>query len=137
MEVVLPGGEVMETGFSRFEGARTGSLHRWGVGAYLDGLFTQSNLGVVTRMSIWLMPAPEYFQAYFFSCDSAEGLAPIVEALRPLRLSGTLRSTVHIANDTKVLSGLQQYPREEAERPTPLPPEAMARPRQRRPFAPC
>ena len=127
MEVVLPNGEVLETGFSRFEGSRTGPLHRWGVGAYLDGLFTQSNLGVVTRMSIWLMPAPEYFQAYFFSCDSEEGLAPLVEALRPLRLNGTLRSTVHIANDYKVLSGLQQYPWEAAEGRTPLPREVMKR----------
>jgi 4-cresol dehydrogenase (hydroxylating) len=78
-------------------------------------------------MSIWLMPAPEYFQAYFFSCDSAEGLAPIVEALRPLRLDGTLRSTVHIANDYKVLAGLQQYPWEEAGDRTPLPGEVMKR----------
>jgi 4-cresol dehydrogenase (hydroxylating) len=97
------------------------------VGAYLDGLFTQSNLGVVTRMSIWLMPAPEYFQAYFFSCDSADALAPIIEALRPLRLNGTLRSTVHIANDYKVLAGMQQYPWEEAGGRTPLPEEVMKR----------
>jgi 4-cresol dehydrogenase (hydroxylating) len=101
------------------------------VGAYLDGLFTQSNLGVVTRMSIWLMPAPEYFQAYFFSCDSEAGLAPIVEALRPLRLNGTLRSTVHIANDYKVLAGLQQYPWEEAGGRTPLPEDIMKRLRKR------
>jgi 4-cresol dehydrogenase (hydroxylating) len=127
MEVVLPDGQVLETGFSRFEGSRTGPLHRWGVGAYLDGLFTQSNLGVVTRMSIWLMPAPEYFQAYFFSCDSEEALGSIVEALRPLRLTGTLRSTVHIANDYKVLSGLQQYPWEEAGGRTPLPEDVMKR----------
>jgi 4-cresol dehydrogenase (hydroxylating) len=134
MEVVLPEGEVLETGFSRFAGSRTGPLHRWGVGAYLDGLFTQSNLGVVTRMSIWLMPAPEYFQAYFFSCDSEEALAPIVDALRPLRLDGTLRSTVHIANDYKVLSGMQQYPWEEAEGRTPLPAEVMKRLRKQRHF---
>lgn len=127
MEVVLPDGEAMETGFERFEGARTGPLHRWGVGAYLDGLFTQSNLGIVTRMSIWLMPAPECFQAYFFICDSEEGLGPIVEALRPLRINGTLSSTVHIANDYKVLSGMQQYPWEEAEGRTPLPGEVMKR----------
>jgi 4-cresol dehydrogenase (hydroxylating) len=125
LEVVLPDGGVLETGFSRFEGARTGPLHRWGVGAYLDGLFTQSNLGVVTRMSIWLMPAPEYFQAYFLTCDSEDGLGPIVEALRPLRLDGTLRSAVHIANDYKVLSGLQQYPWEDAGGRTPLPTEVM------------
>jgi 4-cresol dehydrogenase (hydroxylating) len=134
MEVVLPNGQTLETGFSRFEGARTGPLHRWGVGAYLDGLFTQSNLGVVTRMSIWLMPAPEYFQAYFFSCDSEAGLAPIIEALRPLRLNGTLRSTVHIANDYKVLSGMQQYPWAEAEGRTPLPADVMQRLRKQRHF---
>jgi 4-cresol dehydrogenase (hydroxylating) len=134
MEVVLPNGEVLETGFSRFEGSRTGPLHRWGVGAYLDGLFTQSNLGVVTRMSVWLMPAPEYFQAYFFSCDSEEALAKIVDALRPLRLNGTLRSTVHIANDYKVLSGMQQYPWEEADGRTPLPVELMKRLRKQRHF---
>jgi 4-cresol dehydrogenase (hydroxylating) len=134
MEVVLPNGEVLETGFARFEGSRTGPLHRWGVGAYLDGLFTQSNLGVVTRMSVWLMPAPEYFQAYFFSCDSEESLAKIVDALRPLRLNGTLRSTVHIANDYKVLSGMQQYPWEEADGRTPLPVEVMKRLRKQRHF---
>ena len=134
MEVVLPDGEVLETGVSRFAGSRTGPLHRWGVGAYLDGLFTQSNLGVVTRMSIWLMPAPEYFQAYFFSCDSEDALGPVVEALRPLRLNGTLRSTVHIANDYKVLSGMQQYPWDEAGGRTPLPAEVMKRLRKQRHF---
>jgi 4-cresol dehydrogenase (hydroxylating) flavoprotein subunit len=134
MEVVLPNGELLETGFARFADSRAASLHRWGVGAYLDGLFTQSNLGVVTRMSIWLMPAPEYFQAYFFSCDSEAALAPIVDALRPLRLNGTLRSTVHIANDYKVLSGMQQYPWEEADGRTPLPAEVMKRLRKQRHF---
>jgi 4-cresol dehydrogenase (hydroxylating) len=38
---------------------------------------------------------------------------------------------VHIANDYKVLSGLQQYPREEAEGRTPLPAEVMKRLRKR------
>ena len=73
------------------------------------------------------MPAPECFQAYFFICDSEEGLGPIVEALRPLRINGTLSSTVHIANDYKALSGMQQYPWEEAEGRTPLPGEVMKR----------
>jgi hypothetical protein len=30
-------------------------------------------------------------------------------SLRPLRLQGILRSTVHVANDYKVLAGIQQY----------------------------
>ena len=69
LEVVLPNGEVVETGFSRFPNAQAGPVYRWGVGPTIDGLFSQSNLGIVTRMTIWLMPAPEYFQAYFFRCD--------------------------------------------------------------------
>ena len=120
MQVILPTGEMAETGFSRFPGARAGASYRWGVGPFMDGLFTQSNLGVVTRASFWLMPAPEYFQAYFFRCDSDDCLPALIDALRPLRLNGTIRSAIHIANDYKVLSGLQQYPWDEAAGTTPL-----------------
>jgi 4-cresol dehydrogenase (hydroxylating) flavoprotein subunit len=134
LEVVLPTGRVMETGFSRFPQARAAALHRWGVGPSLDGLFTQSNFGIVTRMSVWLMPAPEYFQAYFFRSDSEDGLAPIIDALRRLRLSGTLRSTVHVVNDYKVLSGLQQYPWDETGGVAPLPSPVMAGLRKRLQF---
>ena len=69
LEVVLPDGEVLETGMARFQGSQAAEVYRWGLGPALDGLFTQSNLGIVTRMTVWLMPAPEYFQAFFFRCD--------------------------------------------------------------------
>ena len=46
------GGEVVRTGSTR-EGLHTWHTHKWGVGPYLEGLFTQSNLGVVTRAGIW------------------------------------------------------------------------------------
>src|SRR5580704_1648892 len=82
LEVVLPDGSVIETGFARFPSAQAAPLYRWGVGPALDGLFSQSNLGIVTRMTIWLMPAPEYFQAYYFRTESHEGLAALVDALR-------------------------------------------------------
>jgi len=120
LEVVLPDGEVVETGFSRFASAKAAPLYRWGVGPYLDGLFSQSNFGIVTRMSLWLMPAPEYFQAYYFRTPSPDGLAAMIDALRPLRMDGTIRSASHIANDYKVLSALEQYPWRETGGQTPL-----------------
>src|SRR5947208_1904935 len=43
LEVVLPTGDVIETGFARFANAKTGALSRWGVGPSLDGLFAQSS----------------------------------------------------------------------------------------------
>jgi 4-cresol dehydrogenase (hydroxylating) len=127
LEIVLPTGELLETGFARFPDARAAPTYRWGVGPTLDGLFSQSNLGVVTRMTIWLMPAPEYFQAYYFRCEEPEELSGLVEALRPLRLDHTIRGASHIANDYKVLSALQQYPWPETGGETPLRGPAMAR----------
>jgi 4-cresol dehydrogenase (hydroxylating) len=120
LEVVLPEGDVVETGFGRFASAKAAPLSRWGVGPALDGLFSQSNFGIVTRMTLWLMPAPEYFQAYYFRTESDEGLTALVDALRPLRMNGTIRSASHIANDYKVLSALQQYPWQETAGQTPL-----------------
>lgn len=121
LEVVLPDGNVIDTGFSRLPSAQAGPLFRWGAGPALDGLFSQSNFGIVTRMIIWLMPAPEYFQSFYFRAESSEGLAGLIDALRPLRLNGTIRSASHIANDYKVLSALQQYPWHASEGRTPLP----------------
>src|SRR5215831_6796827 len=120
LEIVLPQGDVVETGFGRYPGAKASPVYRWGVGPILDGLFSQSNFGVVTRLTLWLMPAPEYFQAYYFKCPSQEGLAELIDALRPLRMNGTIRSSSHIANDYKVLSALEQYPWKETGGSTPL-----------------
>ena len=127
LEVVLPTGEAIETGFARFTAALAAPLYRWGVGPALDGLFSQSNFGIVTRMTIWLMPQPEYFQAYYFRCEEAHDLEGVIDALRPLRLNGTIRSSSHIANDYKVVSALRQYPWLETGGRTPLDATMMSR----------
>ncbi|MCB0317282.1 MAG: FAD-dependent oxidoreductase, partial [Bdellovibrionales bacterium] len=46
MEVILPNGEVLKTGFWGFENSKLTGTHRWGVGPYLDGIFTQSSFGI-------------------------------------------------------------------------------------------
>jgi 4-cresol dehydrogenase (hydroxylating) len=123
LEVVLPNGECLHTGFGRFDNAQATPVYRWGVGAYLDGLFSQSNFGIVTKMTIWLMPAPECFQAFYFSIKDNSQLPDLINAFRPLRLNGTIKSAVHIGNNYKVLSSIRQYPWEETGGITPLPPE--------------
>jgi 4-cresol dehydrogenase (hydroxylating) len=134
LEVVLGNGDRIETGFAGFPQSQVGQLNRWGVGPSLDGLFSQSNFGIVTRMTIWLMPAPEYFQAFFFRCDEEASLGPLIDALRPLRLNGTLRSNIHIGNDYKVMAGITQYPWEETGGQTPLSPSQMAALRKKMKF---
>ncbi|KAL1618723.1 hypothetical protein SLS56_010453 [Neofusicoccum ribis] len=61
LEVVLPSGRVLRTGMGAMEGNNLFALHKGGFGPSVDGLFFQSNLGVVTKMGIHLTPAPEAY----------------------------------------------------------------------------
>ncbi|MES2951278.1 MAG: FAD-binding oxidoreductase [Pseudomonadota bacterium] len=84
LEVVTAGGEILHTGFSRFEGARTAALSRHGVGPSLDGLFAQGNLGIVTRMSVWLGKQPAHQTRFMCRFASMPALAQGLDALREL-----------------------------------------------------
>jgi 4-cresol dehydrogenase (hydroxylating) len=126
MEVVLGDGRVLNTGFGHYANAKAGRTYRYGVGPFLDGIFSQSNFGVVTKMGIWLMPAPEEFCAFFFSGENASDLPAIIDALAPLRMQGVLQSTVHVANDLRAISGRMGYPWDRAGGKTPLPDDLRA-----------
>ena len=121
MKVVLADGRVLDTGFGHYPGARAHRAYRHGVGPSLDGLFIQSNLGIVIEIGLWLMPKPENMTAFFISTPDDEDLSRIVDRLAPLRLHGLLRSAIHIANDLRAISARIRYPWERTEGQTPLP----------------
>lgn len=121
MEVVLADGSLLRTGMWQDERATTAHVYPHGVGPSLDGLFQQSNFGIVTRIGLWLMPAPEAFCAFFVQPGDEAGLSELVDRLAPLRRRGTLRSAIHIGNDLRILSGRTRYPWDRAEGQTPLP----------------
>ncbi len=104
LEVVLGTGEVLCTGFSAYPGAAAAHVYAHGVGPVLQGLFTQSSYGVVTRATLWLMPRPEAFEAFFLPLREAGALAQAIDELARLQLEGTLRSKIHIANDLRTAS---------------------------------
>ena len=62
MEVVLASGEVVRTGMGALPNSKTWQHNRWGYGPWVDGLFRQGNIGVVTKMGFYLMPRPEALQ---------------------------------------------------------------------------
>ena len=61
-----------------------------------------------------------------FALPTTAGLAPTLDALRELRLEGTLRTPVGIWNDYRVLSAAGRYPFERTAGKTPLPAELLA-----------
>ena len=121
LQIVLADGRVLETGFGHFKEARARWVFRYGIGPVLDGIFSQSNFGIVTRMGLWLMPAPESFRAFFFSTPDDSKISDLIDRLSPLKKQALLPSAVHIANDLRALSARLQYPWDRAGGATPMP----------------
>ncbi len=108
MEIVLADGSVLNTGFGHFKGARSDRLFKYGTGPYLDGLFTQSNLGIVTSIGVWLMPEPEYYEVCYFSSD--DGMGPLVDAIRRLLLHRIVKGSVNLMHRNRVLTLVTRGP---------------------------
>jgi 4-cresol dehydrogenase (hydroxylating) len=90
MEVVLPNGELLRTGPGAMEDSPNWHLSKRGFGPSLDGLFMQSNMGIVTKMGLWCMPKPERFVSGLIGVPRDEDLEPFVSAVRKLMLECTI-----------------------------------------------
>ncbi len=57
---------------------------KWGLGPYIDGLFTQSNLGVVTEMTLRLAKKPSSFCAFYIQIFEEDNFSEAVSFIRDL-----------------------------------------------------
>lgn len=86
MEVVLPDGELVRTGM----GALPTSGELWqgfptGQGPYVDGIFTQTNVGIVTKLGLHLQPEPPVYLAGDVIGPDYESMIPLLDVMRPMR----------------------------------------------------
>ncbi|WP_233808802.1 FAD-binding oxidoreductase [Paraburkholderia sp. HP33-1] len=108
MEVVLPNGELMRTGMGALPGATTWQDYRYGFGPYVDGLFSQGNFGIVTKMGIHMMPAPETMVAGYVEVTRYEDIVPLIAVLNRLEASGLCDGMPQLASPA--LGGLMAPP---------------------------
>jgi 4-cresol dehydrogenase (hydroxylating) len=94
LEVVLANGEVLRTGMGAMPGSEVWHHYKYGFGPYVDGLFSQSNFGIVTRMGIWLMPAPEAYRDGRVMVPRHDDLIPFMETYAYLMNSDIVRGTM-------------------------------------------
>lgn len=97
MEVVLADGQVLRTGMGSIPGDKAWQVFKWGYGPTLDGMFTQSNYGICTKMGFWLMPKPPVFKPFAIKFEHETDIGDIVELLRPLRIAQVIPNAVVIA----------------------------------------
>ncbi|WP_102797885.1 FAD-binding oxidoreductase [Bowmanella denitrificans] len=60
---------------------------KWGVGPYIEGLFTQSNFGIVTEATIRLAPKPKGFCAFYIQCFDESKFGQLVLLIREVMRS--------------------------------------------------
>jgi 4-cresol dehydrogenase (hydroxylating) flavoprotein subunit len=101
LEVVLGTGEILRTGFGHRADSVLAPLYRHGIGPSLDGLFFQSNFGIVTAASVALRPEPASHAAAVVSIDDEADLPRLVEALARARREGVYDGVVHVGDRSR------------------------------------
>jgi FAD/FMN-containing dehydrogenase len=126
VRAVLADGSVYRSALADAGGERVDAAHKWGVGPYLDGLYSQGGFGIVTQMTIALAPMPARFEAFLFDIDDPAKLGSIVDAVRELmRTCGGSLSGVNLMNRVRVLSMTESYPHDRVDPGEALPAELV------------
>jgi len=104
MEIVLANGEVIRTGMGALPGAKTWQSFKGGYGPSVDGLFMQSNFGIVAKAGMWLMPQPDFFVACDMHFERESDLETIVDVTARLRREDIIQNIAVLSNAIRLIS---------------------------------
>ncbi|MBN8500350.1 MAG: FAD-binding oxidoreductase [Sphingomonadales bacterium] len=96
IEAVLPSGDLVRTGMGAMEGNHSWHLFPLSFGPDWTQMFTQSNLGVVTKAGVWLQPAPETSLVLTWDIPNEEDIGWVIDTVTPLKLAGVIDQNVFI-----------------------------------------
>jgi FAD/FMN-containing dehydrogenase len=111
LEGFLPDGMPYRSALTEMGAEEANKAHKWGLGPYLDGLFSQGGFGVITRATLALAPRPEAVSFFHFRVPTDAGMEGAVSAVRSLagELEGVVGG-VNLMNGRRVLSMIEEYP---------------------------
>jgi 4-cresol dehydrogenase (hydroxylating) len=111
LEAVLPDGSIYRSAHEEMGAHDVAKRFKWGIGPYLDGLFGQSNIGIVTQMTIALASRPKHLEAFAFRLKKEEILEEAVRAVRDiLNESGMNLSGINLLNIDRMLAMVEPFP---------------------------
>ncbi|WP_159064884.1 FAD-binding oxidoreductase [Thaumasiovibrio subtropicus] len=103
MRVLLPNGDIINTGMGMFDESIAAHLYPYGIGPVVNGLFSQSNLGIVLEMAIAVQPKPEHQMTVMVLCKNDEDAPAMVSTIAKLKLDGVVTSGVHTVSMARAL----------------------------------
>jgi (+)-pinoresinol hydroxylase len=96
MEVVLANGDLVRTGMGANPNSKTWQIFKYGMGPRIDGIFSQSNFGIVTKMGFWLMEEPETALQVSVTVPKRRDIVPMLDILASLMYSQTIPSQMQL-----------------------------------------
>lgn len=111
LEAVLPDGTVYKPPLAELGCIDIDRSFKWGVGPFLDGIFSQGSFGIVTQMTIALAHTPEKIAAFFFGLSKNDDLETAVDLVRKVLCDvGGMTGSINLMNRHRVLSMIEPYP---------------------------
>lgn len=100
---MLADGDVVRTGQFGITKSPSAFISKFTYGPSVDGLFWQSNLGIVTKMSIWMTPQPSAYMSCTLSMPEFDDLEIMVDTLGLMRRNGVIPNVVWVGNVIEAL----------------------------------
>ncbi len=94
IEVMLSPTALLRTGQWGISNSPNAFLSKYTFGPSVEGLFLQSNLGVVTKLSIWMTAQPPAYMSCSFRMPEFDDLAVMVDELGKLRRDGIVPNCI-------------------------------------------
>lgn len=98
MEVVMPDGDMLRTGFGAMDGGKAWHHYKYGYGPSWDQMFVQSNFGVVTKAGLWLQPEPAMSAKTAVTLPRFEDLGWAIDRVAELRRQDVIRHNFVFGN---------------------------------------
>ncbi len=107
LKAILPSGEIYESALAKFGGYRSDSLFKWKIGPYLEGLFTQGNMGIVVQATIALSRKPKEVTQFLAFVDDEHFEEAVSTISRIKQQCGSLLGGVNIMNRRRLLAMIE------------------------------
>jgi len=99
LEAILPDGSLYKSPLSDFKATEVAEIFKYGIGPYLDGIFTQSNFGIVTKITIALAKKTEHTEIFMFSIKETKELSKTINIIREIKQElGSIVGGVNLMN---------------------------------------
>ncbi|RFU24251.1 hypothetical protein B7463_g12089, partial [Scytalidium lignicola] len=98
IEVILADGTIVRTGMGALNNSVCWPLFRGGYGPTYESMFSQSNFGIVTKLSLWASPSPEGFMTCRVDIENEDDLGRMIDIFQDLLVHDTIQNHPLIGN---------------------------------------